>query len=200
MLYNREVETNEYAAALIRARLELGERIKERQGLEIKIRRLTRAIAELAALCEEPSPSFDWAAYLLTPGEPGALDLGLTDAIRAIFSIWQEESFDAADIKDLLDARAFDWSSYSQPLSAIHTVLKRLAENGTLSSEAEGEKTIYKWKGAALRRYLRRSPVSKTGPTVDRKEMAERGRPGPSERTEGALARAAREAGRKLVK
>ena len=168
--------SSDYSATLAQARRELEEKLKQQQELEIKIRKLKQAVIALASLCEEPPTLWIPSAFDPTnsmfagiPGLPSALagitslpapvvdDLGLTDAIRAIFISQKEDWLSPTQVKEYLDAQPFfDWSSYSQPMAATHTVLKRLIENDTLESKSEGEKIFYKWKGSALRRYSRR--------------------------------------------
>ena len=84
-------------------------------------------------------------------------DLGLTEAIRAVCLTGSSVWLGATEVKEQLDGRAFNWSSYTQPMSAIHTVLKRLHEAGQLDSKAENGRTVYKWVGNIERRIRERS-------------------------------------------
>ena len=50
------------------------------------------------------------------------------------------------EVKEQLDSMSFDWSSYSSPISALHTILKRLVNRGqAVATEADG-KVRYCWK------------------------------------------------------
>src|SRR5438876_9323498 len=55
---------------------------------------------------------------------------GLTDAIRATLQLNYPKWLTVANVRDLLIARGFDFSSYkSNPLAAISTTLRRLAKS-----------------------------------------------------------------------
>lgn len=70
----------------------------------------------------------------------------LTDACRYLIGHsggWMS----AVDVRDALEARGFDFSGYtSNPLSSIHTTLRRLKEADTISERNEGGATVYCWK------------------------------------------------------
>lgn len=71
----------------------------------------------------------------------------LTDACRAILQS-APRPLTAAEVRRELEVTGFDFSRYhSNPLSAIHTVLKRLADSGQAESgsNAEGRAT-FRWK------------------------------------------------------
>jgi hypothetical protein len=108
--------------ALTRARSELDRRIS---GLRLVIQGL-RQISGLSA-ADGPEPE------------------GLTASCRAILRS-ATQALSPAEVKGQLDAMRFDWSSYSSPLSAVHTVLKRLVARGqAVATESDG-KTRYCWK------------------------------------------------------
>jgi len=70
---------------------------------------------------------------------------GLTESCRTILRS-AAQALSAQEVKEQLDALGFDWSSYSNPISAVHTVLKRLMEKGqTVAAEGDG-KVRYCWK------------------------------------------------------
>ena len=70
---------------------------------------------------------------------------GLTASCRAILRS-AAQSLSPAEMKEQLDAAGFDWSSYSSPLSALHTVLKRLVARGQAVAEESDGKTRYCWR------------------------------------------------------
>jgi len=70
---------------------------------------------------------------------------GLTDSCRTVLRS-AGKPLSAQEIKERLDGRGFDWSRYSSPASALHTVLKRLATRGqAVAAESDG-KLRYCWK------------------------------------------------------
>ena len=72
----------------------------------------------------------------------------LTDACRTILRS-MTRPVSAPEVRQELEILGFDFSRYvSNPLSSIHTVLKRLAQSGEAcaSSDQDGRPT-YQWKG-----------------------------------------------------
>lgn len=70
---------------------------------------------------------------------------GLTGSCRAVLRS-APEPLSPLEVKEQLDAMGFDWSSYSSPISALHTVLKRLVKRGqALAADSDG-KVRYCWK------------------------------------------------------
>jgi hypothetical protein len=81
-----------------------------------KIAALTNTINALAPMVgEEPMAPSDTCSS------------GITDRIRGIL-VQAAEPLSPPQIRDLLEAAGCDLKSYSNPLSTIHTVLRRLAE------------------------------------------------------------------------
>jgi len=81
--------------------------VSELARLETECAALRQTIAALAPLVGESAPN------------------GLTDAIRAILAK-SEEPLTASEIRDRLSTIGFDMKGYSNPLSTIHTILRRL--------------------------------------------------------------------------
>jgi hypothetical protein len=107
---------------LVRARSELDRRIA---GLRLAIQglRQTQGLSAPAGL--EPE--------------------GLTDSCRTVLRS-AGQPLSVVQVKEQLDSMSFDWSSYSSPISALHTILKRLVNRGqALATEADG-KLQYRWK------------------------------------------------------
>jgi hypothetical protein len=107
---------------LVRARAELDRRIA---GLRLAIQglRQTQGLSAPAGL--EPE--------------------GLTDSCRTVLRS-AGQPLSVPQVKEQLDTMSFDWSSYSSPISALHTILKRLVNRGqAVATEAEG-KVQYCWK------------------------------------------------------
>lgn len=57
------------------------------------------------------------------------------------------EWMSALQVRQGLHAAGFNFSEYkSNPLSSIHTTLKRIAESGQAWSHPDGNETVYRWK------------------------------------------------------
>ena len=145
------METRDYILALARAREDLA-------TAEARVLKLREAVAALSALCSEEPIRLSAAALA-----GSVKDMGLTEAIRAVFLTDSRVWLGATEVKDQLDGRAFNWSSYSQPMSAIHTVLKRLHEADKLEPQTENGRTVYRLVGNVERRIRERSKA-KAGP------------------------------------
>ena len=158
---------SDYQAALARARQDLGNCLKEKQDLDAKILKLRQVVAALEPMCNENLPNLlfgSWSSLgSISAGDLmsnlGLSDYGLTAACRAIYRATPDRWMNANEIKEQLDGQAFDWSSYSQPMSALHTVLKRLVPQELDSREQDG-RTEYKWTGRPfIRRKVNRPRV-----------------------------------------
>jgi hypothetical protein len=70
---------------------------------------------------------------------------GLTESCRTVLRS-AGQPLSVVQVKEQLDSMSFDWSSYSSPISALHTILKRLVNRGqAVATEADG-KVQYCWK------------------------------------------------------
>jgi len=104
--------------------------IKYAETLEDADGNLGRAIAELKK---------DLAA--------NAFPVKLTDACRYLLSHERARWMSAVHLRDALEARGFDFSGYtSNPLSSIHTTLRRLREADTISELNQNGTMVYCWK------------------------------------------------------
>lgn len=85
-------------------------------------------------------------------------DYGLTSATRAVLALNANEWLSATEVKDHLDAQKFDWSNYTQPMAALHTVLKRLAVRELETTQAMDGVTLFKKRPIPLPRKRRKFP------------------------------------------
>jgi hypothetical protein len=71
-------------------------------------------------------------------------DLGISGAVRSMLETSPNQDFTAAQMRDAMSERGFDWKDIGNPLPAVHTVLGRLVKNGTAvtSNNAEGTKVF----------------------------------------------------------
>ena len=128
--------TDDYRRALEAAAREYEELGEKRREIDKRLAELAQTIGTLSKLLG------------FTPTVP----LGLTDAVRLILR-GSGVPMTAVDVRDRLHAIGFDVSKYTNDLAAIHTILKRLNESGSVRMIASGTlKPRYTWvhgKGAA---------------------------------------------------
>jgi hypothetical protein len=94
--------------------------------------------------------------------------LGFTDACRAVLrKNWQKE-FSATELRDALSQNGYDLTAYSNPLSSIYTILRRLEEStpSQVRKVQNGLKVTFQW---LPRRFTRRSrrPVGDLKPVTE---------------------------------
>jgi hypothetical protein len=104
----------DYHRALQAATREYEDLAEKRRGIDQRLAELAQTIGTLSKLVG------------LTPTVP----LGLTDAIRLIMR--GGVPMTPIEVRDRLHAIGFDVSKYTNDLAAVHTILKRLNENGEL--------------------------------------------------------------------
>ncbi len=112
------------------ARTNLEEKLAE---VDSKISAMTQTVNALAPLIGETGiPSVK--DMFLPPEGAGILKAsGITIAVRTLLDSRPNEDFTPPMIRDQLQAYGdWDWDKYVNPLAAIHTVLKRLADSGSV--------------------------------------------------------------------
>lgn len=119
--------TNDYERALHAAQKELAEIAAEREKLDQRIIRLTKTIDTLKSLIRGGDNDSDEGAIIAAL--PDLESLGITDAVREI--VWGNSTpMTPPQVKDaLLLAGFMKLREYSNPLAAVHAVLRRLKEN-----------------------------------------------------------------------
>jgi hypothetical protein len=129
--YRRDLQAHKRALASL---------LNERKKIDEQIARLQPLINHLEGLCHELG---DRAAKETTA--KAAMATGLTNAARATL----EEAFaplSPAELKQRMEAKGFDFSRYSLPLSSLHVVLQRLMKAGQVKvvPQKSGKKA-YQW-------------------------------------------------------
>ncbi|HET9384334.1 MAG TPA: hypothetical protein VFO67_04240 [Gemmatimonadales bacterium] len=120
--------SDDYRRALEAAAREYETLGAERQHIDKRLSELAQTIATLSRLCG------------LTPTVPW----GLTDACRTVLRN-AGAPMTPSDVRDRLQGIGYDLASYSNPLAAIHTTLKRLAEAEELRTASLQGKPGYLW-------------------------------------------------------
>ena len=104
---------SEYARALDAALREYEGALAEHAKLETRLAELRQSILHLTKLC----------------GYQSTIPFGLTEACRMVLQN-ATAPLTALGIRDRLESIGFDLDRYANPLAAVHTTLKRLAEAG----------------------------------------------------------------------
>lgn len=122
----------DYRAALTAAIAEYETLGEQRRQIDDRLTQLAQTISTLSRLLG------------LTPTQP----FGLTDACRVVYRN-AGIPLSPTDLRERLRAIGMDLSVYSNEMSAIHTVLKRLHEAGELRAIAAPGKHLYVWQRPA---------------------------------------------------
>jgi len=124
------MSTEEYRRALETAAKEYEALGAERRRIDQRLTELAHTISTLTRLC----------------GFTPTVTFGLTDACRAVLRSGKA-AMTPADVRDRLSGMGVDLETYANPLAAIHTTLKRLAEAEELKIVATGpsRKLAYVW-------------------------------------------------------
>jgi len=122
--------TEDYRRALDAACREYEALGAERRRIDQRLTELAHTIGTLTRLC----------------GVTPTVTFGLTDACRAVLRS-AKIPMTPADVRDRLTGIGFEIAGYANPLAAIHTTLKRLAEAEELKVAVSGPsgKPAYVW-------------------------------------------------------
>jgi fibronectin type 3 domain-containing protein len=165
-VYDSAVKTKSYDRALYQAKQDLAHVLVQREKIDRKVARLQAVINDLQNLSAELlRKDMERSIERVVKG---TLKLGITDNARLIL----KETFfpmTAVDLKKKLEAKKLDLSRYSNPLSVIHTVLKRLAKNDEVRIVLqERGKKAYQWTSITDR--LLTELQQTTQPTVQQRD------------------------------
>ena len=134
---------NNYHRTLFEAKQDLAHCLVKRQMIDHKVARLQAVISDLENLCAElDQKDFEKRVDRVIKAD---LTVGITESARVIL---KEKFFPmtASELKESIEARKHNLSTYSNPLAVIHTVLKRLVQSGEVRMVplAKGKKA-YQW-------------------------------------------------------
>lgn len=110
------------------------------------------------------------SALRLVTGQDAQVETGLTDAVRAVLKRESQQGRSPTEIREGMLAMGFDLGKYSQPLAAIHVVIKRLERSGEVIEVGDHPKR-YWW---ALNELPLTTPVSAERPTGRRRPDSKR--------------------------
>src|ERR1051325_10200913 len=86
------------------------------------------------------------ALLVLQSDEPAEFNGKLVDAIRAVLRKVAGQSLSPTQIRDAIKALGYDFSQHSNPMAAVHGVLKRLKDNDEVKTKI--------WKNQPGTRYF----------------------------------------------
>ncbi|HWY71127.1 MAG TPA: hypothetical protein VNX88_20850 [Terriglobales bacterium] len=130
-----------YKTALKEAKRELFDLAQERDKINARISQVQGVITSLAGMLNDPGEALEEVAEAQAILGPS----GLTDAIRGILRSDPRKTWTPVEVRNLLATANFPLGEYSNALSAIHTVLKRLAKSPENVAEKVGDG--YRWVG-----------------------------------------------------
>jgi hypothetical protein len=133
-----------YRKQLKAAELDLSELLKQRERVERKIASIKLAIAGLAAVCGDKTSTADIESFVKESE-------GLTELCRSVLKT-ADGPLTAMEVRQVLKEKGYDFSRFSSPLAAIHTILKRLWEMGEVDRTKKNQKSAYIWKLFSARR------------------------------------------------
>jgi cob(I)alamin adenosyltransferase len=127
--------SDDYRKALEAACREYEQVAAEHARLETRLGQLKQTIGTLNKLC----------------GFEATVPWSLTDACRVILRS-AGRPMTAIEVRNSLDAAGLDFTRYSNALSAIHTVLKRLVEGGQVVPREldESERVAYEFLASGM--------------------------------------------------
>lgn len=119
---------------LLKGQEALGKCLKEQEEIEKWITGLRQTIAALSRMLDEEFIEED--------------AMGLTDAIRHVFSI-SIGTLIPTEVRDHLETSGYDIKKYGNVMASVHSVINRLKDRKEIveaGSRADG-KTAYRWNG-----------------------------------------------------
>ena len=136
---------NSYRAALEASKRELRKLVDQRDDINRKIMRVQTAILANANMLDDPEET----SAELTEMTEIVVPTGLTDAIRRALREAGKAGLTPVEVRQSLVDSGIDLKGYSNPLSTIHTILKRLVGKAEARPAiTDGDETVYQWIGA----------------------------------------------------
>jgi hypothetical protein len=115
--------------------------LKKRQRIDQRILQVQSIMTHLESLCSELDTkiSDEWK-------KKQEVKLGLTEAVKKALQEPIPIPITAVEVKQRMESSGFDFNKYSNPLAAIHNVLKRLVVSGQVKAEVQpNKKKKYLW-------------------------------------------------------
>lgn len=128
-----------YKQAILAAKNEIVECLKQKQAIDAKIKHLANVISANAQMLRDSERDAEIESLSEMTGE----QLGFTDAIREVLNSNSGFFFNAIGVRDRLRDYGFPLESYTNPLASIHTILKRLFDKGELKRQTNSGDVFY---------------------------------------------------------
>lgn len=139
-MYTTSMTLASYRRDLKARKRELVALLSQRQTIDKKMAQLQPIINHLEGLCRELG---DRAA------KENAVKAEMTTGLTELARVTLEEAYlplSTSGLKQRMEAKGFDFSNYSTPLSSIHVVLQRLVKSGQVKVvPLKGGKKAYQW-------------------------------------------------------
>ena len=130
-----------YQSAFRQALLELERLLTQKDGLARRISDLKTVLPTLAKLAKPSKQEQATMAELIGAAETGSISL--TRAVRLALAM-AHKPLTTVEIRDRLVERGFEFSSYSNPMAAIHSAVNRMMAVAEITAAAgEGERPAY---------------------------------------------------------
>jgi hypothetical protein len=128
--------TDEYMKIFTEHLVRLGALSKQREDIDREIYKVTQMLAACYNMLSEQDQKKSSEAFSTVREFITRRDMGLTDAIRNILQSDPKHWFTPIQIRDRLQESGFDFSGYtSNPLSSVHSVLKRFKPEEVRTSD-----------------------------------------------------------------
>jgi putative component of toxin-antitoxin plasmid stabilization module len=135
---------NSYRQALEESKRELRELVAKRDRINMRIDKVQTGMTGLVNMLSDS----DEALAELSEINEIVGPIGTTEVIRSVYRSKPKRTWTPVAIRDYLLDQNFDILKYSNPLAAIHTILRRLERAGEI--EPVGDVVFgggYRWKG-----------------------------------------------------
>jgi hypothetical protein len=137
--------TKDYKRLFDTASAELKALLRQRLEINNRISRLTATVSALSQQLDLDNSRKEKLMELMD--EMNILRPRLTDAVKDAVYYASPERLPAAQVKDYMEVRGFNFSDFTNPLASVHSTLRRLVTQGDISAELDRGVTMYSWKG-----------------------------------------------------
>jgi hypothetical protein len=136
-----------YRGTIFVCRVRLGKLVAKREKLNQEISRVSDLVIANANFLPEEEKADQLEQLEQLVAEPP----GFTESVRNILKANAIRPATALAVRDMMAKAGFNLRAYSNPLASIHTILKRLAERGEVTTSMNDSQTCYRWKANADR-------------------------------------------------
>jgi predicted transcriptional regulator len=136
-----------YRGTIFLCRARLDRLVAKREKLNQEISRVSDLVIANANFLPEEEKADQLEQLEQLVAEPP----GFTESVRNILKANAIHPATALQVRDLMAKAGFNLRAYSNPLASIHTILKRLAERGEVTTSMNDSQTCYRWKANADR-------------------------------------------------